>query len=513
MKKIMIVEDEILIAEDIKASLKGLGFGITSIIASGEDAVVRAGRELPDAVLMDINLRGAMDGIEAAEKIYSAHHIPVIFLTAFSGQDLLDRAKTTGSFGYLLKPFNDHELKIAIELALSKIEMDDKQRQGEIADLKAKKHESLKTLSGGIAHNFNNILAIVLGNLDLARMTLSEDQPAIEYLEEAAGSVQRAARLSHQLLTYLGILPSKMKQINLTETVEELLSIFQDQTTSTVKIEFIHGEETIFINGDIAQLGQVFNNLIENAIEAIGDTKGTITVTVGNEFCDSLLLPQPIQEKQITAGDYAYIEVSDTGCGMDEATLERAFDPFFSTKFTGRGLGLPAAYGVIQTHRGMITLRSKHGKGTTIKTFFPAIREPVRVSIPKSQTSTEKLQGSNLILLTGDQEILLQLEQRILENIGFKVLAATTGTAAVTLYKQHRDDIRGVLLNTPVSLSEGVETFKALKALNEDVIVIALTSSLQESVVQAFGDDQPAGYIQRPFTVASLKETLFQLLM
>jgi two-component system, sensor histidine kinase len=165
---IMIVEDNATVARDLHDCLEGLGYGVTSIVASGEESIEKADAERPHAVLMDIRLRDEMDGIEAAERIHSEFGIPVVFLSAFSDRGLLERARRVGSFGYLVKPFEERELCATLEMTLYKAKADVERRDLEKRMLRGQKWESLGVLAGGIAHDFNNLLMGILGNIDLA---------------------------------------------------------------------------------------------------------------------------------------------------------------------------------------------------------------------------------------------------------------------------------------------------------------------------------------------------------
>ena len=172
MPSVMIVEDEVLIAEDIRCCLETAGFEIASLVTSGEQALERVHEFRPDVAVMDIRLKGRMDGIETAAIIYSTHQIPCVFLTSYADPGLLEQAKKTGSFGYLLKPFEEFELVAAIEMALYKAKMDARQKELQCQLQQAMKMEAIGTLAGGIAHDFNNILAAILGYSELVKEDL-----------------------------------------------------------------------------------------------------------------------------------------------------------------------------------------------------------------------------------------------------------------------------------------------------------------------------------------------------
>ncbi|OQY11572.1 MAG: hypothetical protein B6I31_04650 [Desulfobacteraceae bacterium 4572_19] len=200
--KVMIVEDNTTIATDCSECLLSLGYKITSIQASGEEAIIKAQTELPDVVLMDIHLRDNMDGITAAEQIYNQFQIPVVFLSAYGDRELLERAKKVGSFGYLIKPFEERELYVTLEMALYKAKTEKKQKQMESQIQLLQKMESIGTLAGGLAHDFNNLLYIVLGNINLAEDNLQNGNMALENLKEAGEICLQAKELTKKLLVF-----------------------------------------------------------------------------------------------------------------------------------------------------------------------------------------------------------------------------------------------------------------------------------------------------------------------
>ena len=202
--KIMIVEDNTTVAEDCCDCLVSLGYNVVSLVASGEEAIAKAEVERPDAVIMDVHLRDEMDGIEAAEQIYSRFKIPVVFLSAYSDRELLDRAKRVGSFGYMIKPFQERELVAMLEMALCKVKADRERRQMEDRLRRAHKVEAVGTLASGIAHQFNNALCVVAGNIDLLEINLPDDENVVDCAKEIKTSVSRMTQLTSQLLAYAG---------------------------------------------------------------------------------------------------------------------------------------------------------------------------------------------------------------------------------------------------------------------------------------------------------------------
>ncbi|HEY5975733.1 MAG TPA: PAS domain S-box protein, partial [Geobacteraceae bacterium] len=230
--------------------------------------------------------------------------------------------------------------------------------------LHSQKLESLGVLAGGIAHDFNNILAAIIGNLDLTLMDLDPSSPEYVHIERAMKASRRAADLTRQMLAFSGRGLFLLKQINLNDVVRSNAELFRTTVPKTVSFIMDTTHDLPLVEADPGQIQQVVMNLITNAAEAIGNHPGTITLTTGVLDCDENCLEQSRLEQKPLPGLYAYLEVADSGCGMTAETQQRIFEPFYTTKFTGRGLGMAAVLGIIKAHRGAIILESELGKGS-----------------------------------------------------------------------------------------------------------------------------------------------------
>jgi len=252
-------------------------------------------------------------------------------------------------------------------------QLEEERRRLEEQIQEARRMESLGVLAGGIAHDFNNLLTGVLGNADLALMKLSPVSPAYDSVEKIIISARRAADLVSQMLAYAGKGKTIVKQINLSEVVEEMAHILDASIPDNAVVEYDLASDLPNIEADPLQIRQVIRNLFNNGSEALGEEGGTITVTTGAVECGPGLdcIPEPRFGAELREGSYVYLQVDDDGCGMDEEIQEKLFDPFFSTKFVGRGLGLPAALGIMRDHGGAISVMSQPGQGTTARILFP----------------------------------------------------------------------------------------------------------------------------------------------
>ena len=373
---IMIVEDNTTVAEDCRLCLESFGYGVTSVVTSGEESIVKAEMERPDGVLMDIHLRDKMDGIEAARQIHSRFDIPVVFLSAYSDKKLLERSKQVGSYGYLIKPFEERELHTTLEIALSRAKADREHMLVEALLLQTQKMEAIGSLAGGIAHQFNNALSVITANMDLLEMCFSCDKSVAEYVKTTKVSALKMSRLTDQLLAYSRSGKYFVETISLTDFVIETLLQVRYSIEPDVRVETDLPRGILNVEVDLAQMQMVFSAALTNASEAI-QGKGHIRIA-----CKKVALTdENIKEfPGLKPRDYACLTVVDDGKGMDEQTKSQLFDPFFTTKAEGRGLGMAAAYGIVRNHDGLVLVDSELGQGTTIDVYLPLVGTPVKES-------------------------------------------------------------------------------------------------------------------------------------
>lgn len=372
--KILIVEDNTMVAEDCRLSLEALGYAVTSIVATGEEAVEEAESDPPpDAVLMDIRLRGEMDGIEAAERINAHRQIPVVFLSAYSDNQLLQRARKAGSFGFLVKPFEERELFAMLEMAIYKARAERERREMEVRLRQAKKLEAVRTMAGGIAHLLNNRLTVVIGNLEISLEDIAIGEETLNCLHEAEKSALEAAQMGRLLLTYLGKRRRIQIAVDLSSMIRKRIEAHRYAASPNVDWAFDLPTEGPRVQADPTQLAEVLNALLTNARESIAaEPGGKVRISAGIlEGMERETGHQFPADWDAAGEPLAYFSVGDNGVGMDENTIHRIFDPFFTDKFLGRGMGLSIVFGIVQTSGGCIAVRSRPGKGTTMTVYLP----------------------------------------------------------------------------------------------------------------------------------------------
>jgi signal transduction histidine kinase len=241
---------------------------------------------------------------------------------------------------------------------------------------KMQRLESLEVLAGGVAHDFNNILMAILGNLDLAIGELPESAPVRASLVAAAEASQKAAELARQMLAYSGRGRFAVTELRLNALVEEAVARLEPSFQPRLVVGLDLASDLPLVEADENQLRQVVTNLVQNAAEAIGDASGAISIMTSAVECDRERLAHSWIDDQLPAGRYVSLEVRDTGGGIDAGTRSRLFEPFFSTKFTGRGLGLPAVLGIVRGHKGAIEVHSAPGEGTRFTVLLPVAPLP-----------------------------------------------------------------------------------------------------------------------------------------
>jgi len=368
----------------------------------------------------------------------------------------------------------------------------------------AQKLESLGVLTGGIAHDFNNILAIIMGYCGLTKMDYDTAEKHIPIIENA---VERAAALCRQMLAYAG-------KASLTETlvvmwvlVDDVVTMLKATIRQNVVIKTCYTSDIPSIMGDASQLRQIVMNLIINASESIGDLQGEVCVSLSKAVIKAGQAENDHNGKTIPPGEYVCLEVTDSGCGMDDETRRRIFEPFYTTKFTGRGLGMSAVLGIIKAHNGALQLSSQSGHGTTFKVYLPAQIGTANEE-EAQQTVSAPWEGSGTILLAEDEEHVALIEKAMLEALGFKVIGAADGKEALELYKKNAADITLVIADMGMPVMDGYELFRELKKLKPELPIIVSSGFGDAEVTSRIPREQIAGLVSKPYHYDQLRDVL-----
>jgi CheY-like chemotaxis protein len=314
------------------------------------------------------------------------------------------------------------------------------------------------------------------------------------------------------MLAYSGRGRFVTESIDLNEFVEEMSHLLHVAVSKKTALQFNFAKNLPILVGDATQIRQVIMNLITNAAEAIGEEDGVITLSTGSMSCDRAYLDkanmafQMNSERPPAEGVYVYVDVSDTGCGMDDRTMEKVFDPFFSTKFPGRGLGMAAVLGIVRGHNGAIKIDSEVGRGTTFKVLFPASDKRVVKDEASERRDSEarEWRGRGTVLVADDEESVRRVAEQMLARLGFTILSAADGREAVEVFREHAGNIVCVLLDLTMPRLDGEQVFSELRRIRPDAKVILSSGYDEQDVTQRFIGKGLVGFIQKPYTLKNL---------
>lgn len=375
----------------------------------------------------------------------------------------------------------------------------------------SQKLESLGILSGGIAHDFNNLLMGILGNASLALMDIKPEDPARYSLQQIEIATLRAAELVSQLLAYSGKGKILVQKVEISKLVEEMIALLKTVISKKIILECHFIDDLPFIEADPTQLRQVVMNLITNAADAIGEQTGRITIQTGFLHATREYLSQMYLDEQLPEGDYVFLQVEDTGSGMDQETLTKIFDPFFTTKFTGRGLGLASVLGIVRSHFGALKVISQPGQGTRFRVLFP-VKAHIAEKTSTIEVVTEEWKGSGTVLIIDDEESVRITVRRMLERLGFSVLMAQDGREGVEMFEQHGSEIVLVLLDVTMPQMNGKEVLQALRKKDTLLPVLLSSGHSEQDISAQFGVQENVCFIQKPYLPIILTQKLKLLL-
>jgi signal transduction histidine kinase len=549
--KILIVEDEAIVGLDIEKKLKSMDYQVLGQASSGEEAIQKANELKPDLVLMDIKIKGKLDGIDAAQQIKAQLDIPVIFVTAYADDKMIKRAKATDPYGYILKPINKRELHTGVEMALNRHQSEKERKRAEEALQKAhdeleqrvkertseleRINEQLKleieerkqaerekermrqqliqsqmtqaiaTLAGGIAHNFNNALVGITANIELLQLELGNSETALKFTEPMKTSVRQMANLTNQLLAYARGGKYQPQTITLQPFIDAALLLIQYNIGSHIQIKTDFLNTPLNINADMTQMQMVLSAVLNNAAEAMGG-RGKIKIAVKKIVIDQKSVVKNIK---LEPGAYAYIIIEDEGIGMDAEILNRIFEPFFTTKIRGRGLSMAAVYGIIQNHHGTIAVDSEPDKGTSVTIYLPLAKPAEKKS---RETEAEVVPGTGTVLLIEDDDTVIDVTRRVLEKLGYRVLVAESGREAEKIVQTFTGNIDLAILDIGLPDMPGEIVYSSIKTTRPELKVLVTSGYGINGPAREILDSGGNDFIQKPFSIKILSEKLKTLM-
>jgi signal transduction histidine kinase/ABC-type amino acid transport substrate-binding protein/CheY-like chemotaxis protein len=394
-----------------------------------------------------------------------------------------------------------------------RVQAEEEKRKLEEQNRRLQKAESLGRMTAAIAHHFNNKLHVVMGHMELAMKNLSQDDMTGNHLNAAMQAADKAAEVSRLMLTSLGQVNEKLELLDLAETCRRSLPLIQATMPKHIVFQTNLPVPGPSIKSNSGQIQQILNNLVRNGWEAIGDRQGTIELIVRTVSPGDISTRHRFPVNwQPHESSYACLEIRDSGCGITAEDVDEAFDPFFSTKFTGRGLGLPVVLGLVQANNGVVTVSSDPGGGSVFRVYFPlsgeaAIGQPVAAA-----ADTPEIEWSGTVLLIDDDKIVLTITDAMLSMLGFKVLTALDGIEALEVYRRHREEIRFVLSDFAMPRMNGLEALAALRHIDSDVPVILASGYSEEQVMDGTFHECPQAFLCKPYGLQELKEAIRQSL-
>ncbi|MDB5308210.1 MAG: hybrid sensor histidine kinase/response regulator [Gemmataceae bacterium] len=621
--RILIAEDEGVVAEDIKERLARLGYAVVGVVASGEEAVALAAATRPDLVLMDIRLQGEMDGIAAAARLGADHDIPVVYLTAFSDPATLERAKLTGPLGYLLKPFKERELHSAVEIAVYKHAMErrlrDRERwltttlksvgdailttdprgvvtflnpaaeaatgwaqaeaegkpwtdvlrladertrdpvEGALAttlrdgvvvtrpggallaardgtdrpvdetaapirnekdqllgavvvfhditarrrleeqERQARQMEAVGRLAGGVAHDFNNLMTVVLGYSELLRSELHLSGPHDELLTGIIHAGQQAAGVTRQLLTFARKQMVKPVVLQLNSLITAAESAIRGVIGADVALVTKLAPDLGAVKADPVQLQDVLQSVAASAGKAMSG-HGQLTLETAN-----IDLPEGFVRSHYGSpvqGAHVLLTVADTGPGMDTAARARLFEPYPNSEraSVGEGLGLAPVYGAVRQSDGHIVVESAPGRGTTFKIYLPRV-DPPRPAAGPPPGLRDTPGGTETILLVEGEEAVRKLHSMVLRTKGYTVIESGNGAEGLVIGQHFQRPIHLLLTDVLAPKLSGGQLLKRLISLRPDLKVLFISGyAADDPAVREVVLGAEAELLEKPFT-------------
>ncbi len=406
---------------------------------------------------------------------------------------LLHGSPLAGGAGLVIAHYNITERKIAEAERL----------QWERRLQETQKLESLGVLAGGLAHDFNNLLSSILGNTGILESELPPASEASRRLEPIKKAVQRAADLCKQMLAYAGKGQFSIRPANLNGIVNETVELIRVSISDRADLHFQLATDQPLVLADATQVRQIVMNLILNASDALGERGGQITISTGVMEAGPEYLRDARLFTELKAGRFVYLEVSDTGCGMSDETLARIFEPFFSTKFIGRGLGLSAVAGIVRRHRGALHVKSAPGQGSVFRVLLPA--GPGGDVAPATRRD-------GTVLVIDDEPAVGAVVGKMLRTLGYSPVIASNARDGLARFSEKSDEIIFVMLDLTLVHLDGAQPFRELLGIHPEVPVLLMSSLDEHDTRQRMRGLDVAGYISKPFDARTLRKRLEEIL-
>ncbi len=502
MISILIVEDESVVALDLKKNLERIGYSVIATVSSGAGVLEKLQLEKPDLIILDIKLRGKLDGIEIAGIINIQYGIPFIFLSAYSDERIIERAKCVEPYGYIIKPFGINNLRASIEIAMYRAKM-----KSEVITLEAQLRQSEKmkavgTLAGGIAHDFNNILTVILGYATLADEKILNRENISTEIAGIRTAALRANSLTKHLLAFSRkqiLNPEYVETDNIVGNISRMVTRIIPENIS---LSVIPNAENQLIFIDKAQIEQVVLNLILNAKDAM-KTGGSLVLS-SQIVC--LEKTKVVTTGRIPKGNYITISIKDDGIGISQEDLEHIFDPFFTTKslHEGTGLGLSTVYGIIEQSSGYIDVSSKINEGTQFTIYLESSSKGNVKEIHLQDKSTNNYKGTETIFVVEDDGEIRKIIIKMLNLNGYQTVEASNPGEALLICENKNIIFDLLITDVFLPLMNGHQLSERLNGQGKKFKTIYI-SGYENKMVKNMGVDTGSDiFLAKPFQWAEL---------
>jgi len=498
--RVLLVEHDTADIELCRDVLKRAGFTLDlRVAATAEQFAACLGDADFDVVLADYRLP-EWNGMEALELLHKqSRDIPFILVTGTLGDESAVECIKQGATDYVLKD-RLARLPEAVRSALHEKALRVERRALEQQLRQAQKYEAIGQLVGGIAHDFNNVIGAILGWAEMGMDEVPPDSRAHSYFKKTRAQADRAAALIRQLLAFARRQILEPRNLSLHQSVADLTSMLESLLDKNIEVKTVLAPDLAIVRADPTQIEQILLNLCINARDAMpGGGRLVIeteNVDIDDEYCRLHPYSRP--------GRYARLTVSDTGTGMDAATLEHIFEPFFTTKEPGRGtgLGLATAFGIVKQHGGFLHVYSELGHGSVFHIYLPAVEaKPDLISKPEEEAARG---GSETILLAEDHEGLRETARSTLEKLGYRVLPVPDGAAAVDLFRRQPDRIDLALLDVVMPHLNGPEAYALMEVVRPGLPVLFTSGYTSETPVFTEAQKRGLPILPKPYSPSQL---------
>ena len=400
-----------------------------------------------------------------------------------------------------------HDLRLATEARVeleARLLAEQREAQLGLRLQQSQRAESLAVLAGGMAHEFNNLLVGIIGFADLAIMDIDDGVSVRPLVGQIRSAGKRAAELSGQLLAYAGRTKFSSSPVSLNHLIERDAKVLSVSCAARATLRFDAADDLPLVTADPTQLRQALSNIVLNAAESEEGDHTEVSISTGVMHCDQDALDQAcVVSNKATPGEFVFVEVVDAGNGIESGVMSRIFEPFFSTKFAGRGLGLAAVRGIVVGHGGAVTVKSEGGQGTSFRVFLP-VCEVVASPSGAVDAGAAKAMRQGVVLVVDDEDSILQIARRLLESAGFTVKTASNGVDGLREFRESASDIVCVVLDLVMPRMDGAAAYREMKTIKPSVPIVLSTGYADSEVVDRVGEDALRSLLKKPYDTAAL---------